>query len=50
MEMSCHSDETIEEALAGFDVEALDWKREDIEVTTLHRIGDKLREIHLYWD
>ncbi|TLD03660.1 uncharacterized protein PgNI_11877 [Pyricularia grisea] len=49
MEMPCHSDEAIEEALAGFDVEVLDWKREDLDVTTLHHIGDKLREVHLYW-
>ncbi|TLS24928.1 hypothetical protein PpBr36_08863, partial [Pyricularia pennisetigena] len=49
MEMPCHSDEAIEEALAGFDVEVLDWKLEDLDVTTLHHIGDKLREVHLYW-
>lgn len=49
MEMPCHSDEAIEESLAGFHVEVLDWKREDIDANTLQLVGGNLREVHLHW-
>ena len=44
-----HSDESIEEVLAPFQVEELDWRKMDICPMTLRRIGDQLRVLYLYW-
>lgn len=44
-----HSDEAIEEALNGFQVEILDWRRLDICPQTIFKVSRSLREIHLHW-
>lgn len=44
-----HSDEAIEKALQPFGVEILDWRRLDLDPTTLEAIGKNLREVHLQW-
>ncbi|KAK2616051.1 hypothetical protein N8I77_002766 [Diaporthe amygdali] len=44
-----HSDEGIEQALDGFNVEILDWARPDICPSSLLKFGQSLREINLYW-
>jgi hypothetical protein len=49
MEIPCHSDETIEHALADFHVEVLNWKRLDLDPGTVRKIGSDLREVQLYW-
>lgn len=49
MEMPCHSDEAIEIALKSFQVEILDWRRQDMCPLTISRIGGNLREINLLW-
>lgn len=45
----CHSDEDIEKALDGFEVEILDWRRLDLCPVTLFKVSKSLREIHLQW-
>ncbi|KAI7779813.1 hypothetical protein LA080_000311 [Diaporthe eres] len=49
LEKPSHTDEAIEQALAGFDVEIPDWRRPDICPLSLQKIGQSLREINLYW-
>lgn len=49
MKMPCHSDEAIEIALKSFQVEILDWRRQDMCPLTISRIGENLREINILW-
>jgi hypothetical protein len=44
-----HSDEAIEEALRGFDVEVLDWGKVDLSPSVIFASCPNLREIHLHW-
>ncbi|KAK3688016.1 hypothetical protein B0T22DRAFT_377342 [Podospora appendiculata] len=44
-----HSEEVIEEALKGFGVEALDWRRLDLCPVAISKVSENLREIHLQW-
>ncbi|KAL7904225.1 intracellular serine protease [Trichoderma velutinum] len=44
-----HSDDAIEEALEPFNVEILDWRRMDLDVVSLIRVGKCFREVHLQW-
>jgi hypothetical protein len=44
-----HSDEAIEKCLENFQVEILDWRKEDLCPETIQRIGHNLTEIHLQW-
>ncbi|TGO35166.1 hypothetical protein BHYA_0168g00220 [Botrytis hyacinthi] len=44
-----HSDEAIENALQGFDVETLDWRKVDLCPETMWTSSRKLREVHLQW-
>ncbi|KAF7920648.1 hypothetical protein BELL_1448g00020 [Botrytis elliptica] len=44
-----HSDEAIEKALQGFDVEILDWRKVDLCPETIWTASRKLREVHLQW-
>lgn len=44
-----HSDEAIEEALIGFQVEKWDWRRLDICSDTVLFAAPNVREICLYW-
>lgn len=45
----CHSDEDIENALDGFEVEILDWRRLDLCPVTISKVSKSLREVHLRW-
>lgn len=49
MEAPGHSDEAIEKALEHFQVEVLDWRRQDLCPFMISGIGRSLREIHLQW-
>lgn len=42
-----HSDEAIEKAFQGFDVEILDWRKVDLCPKTIWTSSRKLREVHL---
>ncbi|KAM0565038.1 hypothetical protein ACHAP9_008779 [Verticillium nonalfalfae] len=44
-----HSDEAIERALAGFQVEALDWQKPDLDPDTICAVSEELRELTLHW-
>ena len=44
-----HSDEAIEKALSGFEVEILDWQKVDLCPETMYRSSKKLKEVHLRW-
>ncbi|KAM0276583.1 hypothetical protein ACHAQH_006588 [Verticillium albo-atrum] len=44
-----HSDEAIERALAGFQVEALDWQKPDLDPDTICTVSEELRELTLHW-
>jgi len=44
-----HSDEAIELALQGFDVETLDWSKPDLEPETICNACDKLKDVVLHW-
>ncbi|KAF5673912.1 intracellular serine [Fusarium heterosporum] len=44
-----HSDEAIEKSLKPFKVEILDWRRLDLDPTSLSEIGGCLREVNLHW-
>ncbi|RDW67032.1 hypothetical protein BP5796_09781 [Coleophoma crateriformis] len=44
-----HSDEAIETALEGFDVEVLEWRKVDLCPETICNSSDKLREVYLSW-
>lgn len=46
-----HNDEVIEQALARFDIEVLDWRKEDLDPRTIQTASSQsnLRELHLQW-
>lgn len=44
-----HGDGGIEQALEHLDVEELDWHKADLCPMVLHRVGQNLRILHLYW-
>ncbi|KAK3690256.1 peptidase S8/S53 domain-containing protein [Podospora appendiculata] len=45
-----HSDEAIENALRGMDVEVWDWKRIDLSSKVIYNAAPRVvREVHLYW-
>lgn len=44
-----HSDEAIEECLAKFNVETLDWRKVDICPMVIRHVGGNLRELFLRW-
>jgi hypothetical protein len=46
-----HSDEVIEGALRRFDIEILDWRKEDLDPRTIQTASSQssLRELHLQW-
>lgn len=44
-----HSDEDIENALSGFEVEILNWRRLDLCPMTISKVSTSLREVHLQW-
>ncbi|THV44375.1 hypothetical protein BGAL_0659g00010 [Botrytis galanthina] len=44
-----HSDEAIENALEGFDVEILDWRKVDLCPEAIWMSSRKLREVYLRW-
>ncbi|KAK3940099.1 hypothetical protein QBC46DRAFT_385990 [Diplogelasinospora grovesii] len=45
----CHSDEAIEDALRGLDVEVWDWKRLDVCSEVIYNCAPNVREVSLYW-
>lgn len=44
-----HSDQAIEDALRLFEVETLDWSREDLCPETIQVAGRNVRELYLRW-
>ena len=44
-----HSDEAVEIALRGFEVEIWDWQKFDICTETIASAAPDVEEIHLYW-
>ncbi|KAK5656680.1 hypothetical protein OQA88_4660 [Cercophora sp. LCS_1] len=44
-----HTDEAIEEALRGMDVEIWDWKKTDLSTEVIYTAAPRVREVHLYW-
>lgn len=44
-----HSDEAIENALRGFEVEILDWRKVDLCPETIYRSSPNLKEVYLRW-
>ncbi|KAJ8067222.1 hypothetical protein OCU04_004586 [Sclerotinia nivalis] len=44
-----HSDEVIESALQGFDVEILDWRKTDLCPEAIWKSSEKIREVYLRW-
>jgi hypothetical protein len=44
-----HSEEAIEEALKGLDIEIWDWKRPDLCSEVIYNVAPNAREVHLYW-
>ena len=44
-----HSDEAVEIALGGFEVEIWDWQKFDICTETIASAAPDVEEIHLYW-
>jgi len=44
-----HTDEAIEEALKGMDVEVWDWKKTDLSTEVIYVASPRVREVHLYW-
>lgn len=46
---TAHSDEAVEKALHGFDIEILDWRKVDLCPETICTIGKELREVYLHW-
>ncbi len=42
-----HSEETIEQALAGLDVEVLNWKRLDLSINSIYDSARNVRELYL---
>ncbi len=44
-----HSDEAIEDALKGMDVEIWDWRRTDLCSEVIFNVAPKVREVSLYW-
>ncbi|KAF4457029.1 intracellular serine protease [Fusarium austroafricanum] len=49
LEPPSHSDDAIEKSLTPFKVEILDWRRLDLDPTSLCVIGECLREVTLHW-
>jgi hypothetical protein len=45
-----HSDEAIEQALSGFDVEDWDWKKVNICSETIRTVAPNVRYVCLYTD
>jgi hypothetical protein len=43
-----HSEETIEQAIAGLDIEILNWKRLDLSIDTIFDSAKNVRELYLY--
>jgi len=43
-----HSEEVIEEAIKGFSVEVLDWKRADLSVKAIQEAAVDVEDLHLY--
>lgn len=43
-----HADESIEKALGQFEVEKLDWKKDDIDIDTIKKAVPKAKELRLY--
>jgi len=43
-----HGDESIEKALGQFEVEKLDWKKDDIDMDTIKKAVPKAKELRLY--
>ncbi|KAK0654991.1 hypothetical protein B0T16DRAFT_383971 [Cercophora newfieldiana] len=44
-----HTDEAIEEALRGMDVEIWDWKKTDLSTEVIYTAAPRVREVHLHW-
>jgi len=44
-----HSDDAIENALIGINVEILDWRKVDLCPQTICTACPSLREVHLWW-
>ncbi|KAK4209225.1 intracellular serine protease [Rhypophila decipiens] len=44
-----HTDEAIEEALRGMDVQIWDWKKTDLSTEVIYTAAPRVREVHLYW-
>lgn len=44
-----HSDEAIENAMAGFEVERWDWQRPDISSRVIASSTSVVREVHVYF-
>lgn len=49
LESPSHSDEAIEFALAGMNVEAWDWRRYDLCIETVFQVAPEVTELSLYW-
>lgn len=43
------SDETIEDCLRTFDVRFLDWKKEDLDIQSVKKVAENLRELWVPW-
>lgn len=43
-----HTEETIEAAIASFEIEILDWRRLDLAVDSINKGAPKVRTLHLY--
>lgn len=48
-EQPAHSDEAIERALGGLDVEIWDWRKYDLCTLTIVTAAPHTREVDLYW-
>lgn len=44
-----HADEAIEMCLRGFNVESLEWSKQDLDPVTICEIGQSLRSLSLVW-
>ena len=44
-----HADETIENALEGFEVEIWDWKRDHVPISVIAKSSSDVREVSLYY-
>ena len=48
LEWPC-SDETIEKCLRTFDVRFLDWKKDDLDIQSVRKVAENLRELWVSW-